>query len=134
MGAIKGVVKQQGIRRGLFAGYGSFMLRDLPFDVIEFVACVPPNPSHGGRVESGLHGRWKPPTQPPLCATAARELTDADGVGGVRERERERERGDRVGSHGRETLRSNQLMPCSLNTITFAEQCYGRCGRTGTSS
>jgi hypothetical protein len=93
MGAIKGVVKQQGIRRGLFAGYGSFMLRDLPFDVIEFVACVPPNPSHGGRVESGLHGRWKPPTQPPLCATAARELTDADGVGGVREREREREGG-----------------------------------------
>lgn len=40
MGAISGVVKQQGIRRGLFAGYGSFMLRDLPFDVIEFVACV----------------------------------------------------------------------------------------------
>jgi len=24
--------------RGLFAGYGSFMLRDLPFDAIEFVA------------------------------------------------------------------------------------------------
>jgi len=37
-GAIAGVVKQQGVRRGLFAGYGSFMLRDLPFDVIEFVA------------------------------------------------------------------------------------------------
>ena len=24
--------------RGLFAGYGSFLLRDLPFDAIEFVA------------------------------------------------------------------------------------------------
>jgi len=37
-GAIKGVVAQQGVRRGLYAGYGSLMLRDLPFDVIEFVA------------------------------------------------------------------------------------------------
>lgn len=24
--------------RGLYAGYGAFMLRDLPFDAIEFVA------------------------------------------------------------------------------------------------
>lgn len=24
--------------RGLFAGYGSFLLRDLPFDAIEFMA------------------------------------------------------------------------------------------------
>ena len=24
--------------KGLFAGYGSFLLRDLPFDAIEFVA------------------------------------------------------------------------------------------------
>mmetsp|Transcript_5135 Transcript_5135/g.9710 ORF Transcript_5135/g.9710 Transcript_5135/m.9710 type:complete len:284 (-) Transcript_5135:348-1199(-) len=36
--AASGIVKQQGVRRGLFAGYGSLMLRDLPFDVIEFVA------------------------------------------------------------------------------------------------
>eukprot|EP00976_Prorocentrum_cordatum_P060853 1176072-Prorocentrum_minimum.AAC.1 len=39
--AIRGVVAQQGVRRGLYAGWGSLMLRDLPFDVIEFVACVP---------------------------------------------------------------------------------------------
>jgi hypothetical protein len=36
--AIKGTIAQQGIRRGLYAGYGSLLLRDLPFDIIEFVA------------------------------------------------------------------------------------------------
>ena len=35
--AIQSIVKAEGVR-GLFAGYGSFMLRDLPFDAIEFVA------------------------------------------------------------------------------------------------
>lgn len=35
--AIQSIVKTEGVR-GLFAGYGSFMLRDLPFDAIEFVA------------------------------------------------------------------------------------------------
>ena len=35
--AISAITKVEGVR-GLFAGYGSFLLRDLPFDAIEFVA------------------------------------------------------------------------------------------------
>jgi solute carrier family 25 S-adenosylmethionine transporter 26 len=35
--AISRIVQREGVR-GLFAGYGSFLLRDLPFDAIEFVA------------------------------------------------------------------------------------------------
>lgn len=35
--AIASISKAEGFR-GLFAGYGSFLLRDLPFDAIEFVA------------------------------------------------------------------------------------------------
>ena len=35
--AISSISKAEGVK-GLFAGYGSFLLRDLPFDAIEFVA------------------------------------------------------------------------------------------------
>lgn len=35
--AVKSISQAEGFR-GLFAGYGSFLLRDLPFDAIEFVA------------------------------------------------------------------------------------------------
>jgi len=35
--AVRGILGREGVR-GLFAGYGSFLLRDLPFDAIEFVA------------------------------------------------------------------------------------------------
>eukprot|EP00898_Chlorokybus_atmophyticus_P007015 jgi/Chlat1/7314/Chrsp58S06946 len=35
--AVKQIVAKEGTR-GLYAGYGSFLLRDLPFDAIEFVA------------------------------------------------------------------------------------------------
>ena len=35
--AISSITNVEGVR-GLFAGYGSFLLRDLPFDAIEFVA------------------------------------------------------------------------------------------------
>ena len=35
--AVKGILAKEGLR-GMFAGYGSFLLRDLPFDAIEFVA------------------------------------------------------------------------------------------------
>lgn len=35
--AVQTILRTEGVR-GLFAGYGSFMLRDLPFDAIEFVA------------------------------------------------------------------------------------------------
>ncbi|WPT16617.1 Putative S-adenosylmethionine carrier 2 [Picochlorum sp. SENEW3] len=34
--ALKSIVTREGMR-GMFAGYGSFLLRDLPFDAIEFV-------------------------------------------------------------------------------------------------
>ena len=35
--AVRGILAKEGLR-GMFAGYGSFLLRDLPFDAIEFVA------------------------------------------------------------------------------------------------
>jgi len=35
--AVKGILAKEGLK-GMFAGYGSFLLRDLPFDAIEFVA------------------------------------------------------------------------------------------------
>ena len=35
--AVRGIVSKEGVR-GLYAGHASFLLRDLPFDAIEFVA------------------------------------------------------------------------------------------------
>jgi solute carrier family 25 S-adenosylmethionine transporter 26 len=35
--ALRTIVAREG-RRGIFAGYSSFLLRDLPFDAIEFVS------------------------------------------------------------------------------------------------
>ena len=34
---MQSIIQREGLR-GLYAGYGSFLLRDLPFDAIEFVA------------------------------------------------------------------------------------------------
>ena len=34
---MQSILQREGVR-GLYAGYGSFLLRDLPFDAIEFVA------------------------------------------------------------------------------------------------
>lgn len=34
---IRAILAKEGVR-GLYAGYGAFLLRDLPFDAIEFVA------------------------------------------------------------------------------------------------
>ena len=36
--AVWHVLRYEGVRNGLFAGFGSFLLRDLPFDAIEFTA------------------------------------------------------------------------------------------------
>lgn len=36
--ALRHIAAKEGVRRGLYAGYGAFLLRDLPFDAIEFVA------------------------------------------------------------------------------------------------
>ena len=35
--AVTSIIRREG-RRGMFAGYGAFLLRDLPFDAIEFWA------------------------------------------------------------------------------------------------
>ena len=35
--AVRTILASEGLRKGLFAGYGSFLLRDLPFDAIEFI-------------------------------------------------------------------------------------------------
>ena len=37
LGAVRTIIAREGVR-GMFAGYGSFLLRDIPFDAIEFVA------------------------------------------------------------------------------------------------
>ncbi|KAF8060543.1 SAMC1 [Scenedesmus sp. PABB004] len=37
LGAVRAILAREGVR-GLYAGYGAFLLRDLPFDAIEFVA------------------------------------------------------------------------------------------------
>jgi solute carrier family 25 S-adenosylmethionine transporter 26 len=34
---IRSILAKEGVR-GLYAGYGAFLLRDLPFDAVEFVA------------------------------------------------------------------------------------------------
>lgn len=36
--AAKEIVRKEGIRKGMYAGYGAFLLRDLPFDAVEFLA------------------------------------------------------------------------------------------------
>lgn len=36
--AVRTILLKEGLRKGLYAGYSSFMLRDLPFDAIEFIA------------------------------------------------------------------------------------------------
>lgn len=36
--AFRHILANEGVRKGLYAGYASFLLRDLPFDAIEFVA------------------------------------------------------------------------------------------------
>lgn len=38
VGAVRSILANEGLRKGLFAGYGSFLLRDLPFDAIEFIS------------------------------------------------------------------------------------------------
>jgi len=37
LNAVKSILAKEGVR-GMYAGYGSFLLRDLPFDAIEFLA------------------------------------------------------------------------------------------------
>jgi hypothetical protein len=46
---IGSILSKEGVR-GMYAGYGSFLLRDLPFDAIEFFA-----------YEQLKHGAYPPP-------------------------------------------------------------------------
>ncbi|KAJ9529832.1 hypothetical protein QJQ45_022243 [Haematococcus lacustris] len=49
--AVRSIVAREGLR-GLYAGYGAFLLRDLPFDAIEFVAYE--QVSVNGQLKQGL--------------------------------------------------------------------------------
>lgn len=51
--AFRGIVAREGTR-GLFAGYGSFLLRDLPFDAIEFVAYEQLKKAYAVRVPASI--------------------------------------------------------------------------------
>lgn len=52
--AIRTILTKEGFR-GLYAGYGAFMLRDLPFDAIEFVAYEQVKQSYKTYVGRDLH-------------------------------------------------------------------------------
>ncbi|BDA42467.1 probable mitochondrial carrier protein PET8 [Coccomyxa sp. Obi] len=54
--AVQGIVRREGAR-GLFAGYGSFLLRDLPFDAIEFMAYEQLKKAYKASLKRGTTGR-----------------------------------------------------------------------------
>lgn len=53
-GAVKAILAREGAK-GLFAGYGSFLLRDIPFDAIEFVAYEQLKAAYAASVGRDLH-------------------------------------------------------------------------------
>lgn len=50
--AVKSILGKEGVR-GMYAGYGSFLLRDLPFDAIEFVAYEQLRKAYGATLKDG---------------------------------------------------------------------------------
>ena len=50
--AVKSILGGEGVR-GMYAGYGSFLLRDLPFDAIEFVAYEQLRKAYGATLKDG---------------------------------------------------------------------------------
>ena len=50
--AVKNILGKEGVR-GMYAGYGSFLLRDLPFDAIEFVAYEQLRKAYGATLKDG---------------------------------------------------------------------------------
>ncbi|CAL5219650.1 g1530 [Coccomyxa viridis] len=54
--AVRNILKREGMK-GLFAGYGSFLLRDLPFDAIEFVAYEQLKSMYKASLRAGSSGR-----------------------------------------------------------------------------
>ena len=53
--------------KGLFAGYGSFLLRDLPFDAIEFVAYEQLKSMYKVRLAAHCAARSRLWEEHPLC-------------------------------------------------------------------
>ena len=83
--AVREIIRRDGLRRGMFAGYGAFLLRDLPFDAIEFWAFDTLNMrlqtslkrqlnpvEHGvcGAIAGAITGASPPPPPPPPGTTA----------------------------------------------------------------
>lgn len=56
IGAVRSIIANEGLRKGLFAGYGSFLLRDLPFDAIEFVSYEQMKLTYGKIANRQLNG------------------------------------------------------------------------------
>ena len=52
MTAVKSILAKEGAR-GMYAGYGSFLLRDLPFDAIEFLAYEQLRKAYGKVLKDG---------------------------------------------------------------------------------
>eukprot|EP00892_Ulva_mutabilis_P001191 jgi/Ulvmu1/11072/UM007_0254.1 len=68
--AVREIIKRDGLRRGMYAGYGAFLLRDLPFDAIEFWAFDTLNM----RLKSML-GREPNPLEHGVCGAIAGAVT-----------------------------------------------------------
>jgi hypothetical protein len=78
---VRAVVAREGLR-GLYAGYGAFLLRDLPFDAVEFVAY-----EQLRRAAARLLQRDPSPVEVSLVGAAAGGFTGGrNGGGGARVR------------------------------------------------
>lgn len=76
MQAVRAIVARDGIRRGMFAGYGAFLLRDLPFDAIEFWAFDTLNMRLKEAVKRELN-----PVEHGVCGAIAGAVTGASTPG-----------------------------------------------------
>jgi Mitochondrial carrier protein len=74
---IRSIVAREGVR-GLYAGYGAFLLRDLPFDAIEFVAYEQLRAAAGRML-----GRDPNPAEVSLVGAAAGGFTGAINLVGA---------------------------------------------------
>ncbi len=67
---MRSILAKEGVR-GLYAGYGAFMLRDLPFDAIEFVAYEQLKKAYAASVRRELNpAEVGPPAALPVGAWA----------------------------------------------------------------
>ncbi|KAG1664255.1 hypothetical protein FOA52_003509 [Chlamydomonas sp. UWO 241] len=68
--AVRSIVAREGLVRGMYAGYSAFLLRDLPFDAIEFVSY-----EQLKRVATAWAGRELGPGETSVIGAAAGGLT-----------------------------------------------------------